>query len=264
MLSFNNLGRIGRLGNQMFQYSALKGIAKKNQFDFCIPESNFSNPWADHQLFDTFKMTTLKNKGVIKSNKIFQETQFNFEEKFFNLQESDLDIIGYFQTEKYFFHVKDELLIDFEFVDEVFYPCQEMMNTIESPIALHVRRTDYLTKSHEHPPQTIEYYETALSHFGGDRNVIIFTDDLKWCKEQELFSPDRFMISESRDNRVDLCLMSLCSDYIIANSSFSWWGAWLSKNENPTVIAPKKWFGDGGYTRNHSTEDIIPTRWRTI
>ena len=53
MLSFNNLGRIGRLGNQMFQYSALKGIAEKNNFDFCMPESNFSSPWVDHQLFDT-------------------------------------------------------------------------------------------------------------------------------------------------------------------------------------------------------------------
>ena len=264
MLSFNNLGRIGRLGNQMFQYSALKGIAEKNGFEYCIPESNFSNPWSDHQLFDTFKMSTLKNKGVQKSNKIIQETKFNFDNSFFNLSESNLDVVGYFQTEKYFSHIRENLLIDFEFVDEIFEPCIEMINTIEKPISLHVRRTDYLTKSNEHPPQTIEYYESALSNFDSDRNVIIFTDDISWCKSQELFSSDRFLISESKDNRIDLCLMSLCSDYIIANSSFSWWGAWLSKNENPTVIAPKKWFGDGGYTKHHNTEDIIPTRWRKI
>lgn len=264
MLSFNNLGKIGRLGNQMFQYSALRGISEKNNFDYCIPDSNFSNPWEDHQLFDTFKMSSLKNRGVILNNKVLNETKFDFDFNFFNLSNDNCDLVGYFQTEKYFSHIRESLLIDFEFVDDIMLPCIDMIKTIQNPIALHVRRTDYVAKCQEHPPQSIEYYQSALSNFDSDRNVIIFTDDIEWCKSQDLFSSDRFLISESRDNRIDLCLMTLCSDYIIANSSFSWWGAWLSKNKNPIVFAPKKWFGDSGYTRFHNTDDIIPARWRKI
>ena len=103
----------------------------------------------------------------------------------------------------------------------------------------------------------------ALSHFDDDREVIVFSDDPAWCQEQELFSDDRFMISENDDNRVDLCLMSLCSDFIIANSTFSWWGAWLSTNKKKKVIAPKQWFGIG-YTKDHNTKDIIPDGWTRI
>ena len=103
---------------------------------------------------------------------------------------------------------------------------------------------------------------TALSKFDSDLPVLIFSDDTEWCKEQELFKPDRFMVSESNWNLVDMCLMTMCSHHIIANSSFSWWGAWLSGSEN--VIAPSRWFGDSGYTANHNTEDIIPDRWTKI
>ena len=102
-----------------------------------------------------------------------------------------------------------------------------------------------------------------MSHFDDDREVIVFSDDPAWCQEQELFSDDRFMISENDDNRVDLCLMSLCSDFIIANSTFSWWGAWLSANKKKKVIAPQQWFGIG-YTKDHNTKDIIPDGWTRI
>ena len=72
------------------------------------------------------------------------------------------------------------------------------------------------------------------------------------------------MISENIDNRVDLCLMSLCNDFIIANSTFSWWGAWLSSNKNKKVISPNQWFGEIGYTKNHDTKDLIPNEWTRI
>ena len=92
--------------------------------------------------------------------------------------------------------------------------------------------------------------------------MIIFTDDIPWCKSQEIFSGDRFLISETEDNVYDLCLMSMCESHIIANSSFSWWGAWLADSEK--VIAPKRWFGTTGYTAKNNTEDIVPDRWIKI
>jgi hypothetical protein len=170
---------------------------------------------------------------------------------------------GYFQTEKYFKHIENEIRDDFIFKDEVLMPCKEMISSIKNPIALHVRRSDYLTNSDNHPPCSIEYYQKALNFFDKDRNVIIFSDDPSWCQKQKLFFDDRFMISENTDNRVDLCLMSLCDDFIIANSTFSWWGAWLSTKKNKKVIAPVQWFGTG-YTKDYDTKDLIPDDWTRI
>ena len=139
-----------------------------------------------------------------------------------------------------------------------------MISSVEEPIALHIRRTDYIANSDNHFNLPLYYYKAALEHFDSNRNVIVFSDDPAWCQEQDLFSDDRFMISENTDNRVDLCLMSLCNDFIIANSSFSWWGAWLSQNKNKKVIAPVQWFGKTGYTKNHDTKDLIPNDWIRI
>ena len=99
-----------------------------------------------------------------------------------------------------------------------------------------------------------------MEEFETDRNVIIFSDDTAWCKEQKLFSDDRFLVSESGDQYVDLCLMSMCSDFIIANSSFSWWGAWLANKGK--VIAPSKWFGPNN--SHLDTCDLYPEHWKVI
>jgi hypothetical protein len=106
----------------------------------------------------------------------------------------------------------------------------------------------------------LEYYQTALQKFDSNLPVIIFSDEPEWCNEQELFSDERFMVSESGDQYVDMCLMSLCSHHIIANSSFSWWGAWLSNSVN--VVAPLQWFGESNQGKD--TKDLIPERWTRI
>ena len=139
-----------------------------------------------------------------------------------------------------------------------------MVESVDNPIALHVRRTDYVRNQANHNVLTLEYYQAALEQFDPDRNVIVFSDEPAWCMEQDIFSDDRFIISENDDNRVDLCLMSLCHDFIIANSSFSWWGAWLSINKEKKVIAPAQWFGSTGYTKDHDTKDLIPDDWIKI
>ena len=122
-------------------------------------------------------------------------------------------------------------------------------------ISLHVRRGDYVSNPH-HPVQTVEYYQRALEMLP-DLDVIVFSDDPDWCKSQEIFQPDRFSISESNTVDADLCLMSLCKYHTIANSSLSWWGAWLAKSEK--VIAPKNWFG--GDCVNKSVSDMEFGDW---
>ena len=171
-----------------------------------------------------------------------------------------MSLYGFFQTEKYFKHIADEVREDFSFKDEIENPCNEMIQAVENPISLHIRRGDFLTNNANHNNLTLDYYATALSKFENDRNVIIFSDDTEWCKQQELFSGDRFLVSESGNPYVDLCLMSMCSDFIIANSSFSWWGAWLANKG--TVIAPEKWFGPNN--SHLDTSDLYPEHWNVI
>lgn len=263
MIGFNHLGIIGRLGNQMFQYASLRGIADTHGYEFTIPKSNFIDEWNDHQLFDAFDLPHLKNRGRV-SDKFLQERQFNYDPDLVEQCPDDVSLYGYFQTERYFSHISDSIKEDFTFQTDVLENCKEVMDELESPIALHVRRTDYVQKSQDHPPCSLEYYDDALNRFDSNRPVVIFTDDPQWCKDQRIFQPDRFLISETDNNVYDMCMMTLCDDYIIANSSFSWWGAWLSKNSEAQVIAPKRWFGSSGYTAKNNTEDITPPHWNRI
>ena len=110
--------------------------------------------------------------------------------------------------------------------------------------------------------EQVDFYENALKEFPEDQSVFIFSDDPVWCKEQELFASDRFSVCESGSSYVDLCLMSMCSDFIIANSTFSWWGAWLSRNKDKKVVYPSKWFGPNNGDK--LTKDLFPEEWRMI
>ena len=268
-IGFNALGRMGRLCNQMFQYSALKGIARNTGVDCCIPhytqavDDGIGNMLRT-ELFDSFNLNVklgLLNNGHAP---VVQERFFHFDEELFNNCPDHVSLQGYFQTEKYFKHIESEIREDFTFKDEVLTPCKEMIESVENPIALHIRRGDYVKNSDNHPVCSIEYYDAALGKFDDDRNVIVFSDDPLWCHDEGIFGDDRFIISENDDNRVDLCLMSLCNDFIIANSTYSWWGAWLSSNKDKKVIAPVQWFGKTGYTKDHNTKDLIPDDWIKI
>ena len=263
MIGFNALGQLGRLGNQMFQFAALKGIARNRGFEYCFPPSQNKNEWIDHQLFNPFKFTnttSLNVQFIDSSRPVVLEETFFFNEKLFNECPDWVSIQGFFQTEKYFKHIEDEIRGDFSFKDDILEPCKEMMSQFDSaPITLHIRRTDYVTNP-THTALGLDYYEEALKQFGDDE-VLVFSDDPEWCRQQELFSDDRFLIAEGNANYVDLCLMTLCSGHIIANSSFSWWGAWLSNSKK--VIAPSGWFR--GSDNDHlDTKDIIPETWTVI
>ena len=277
MIGFNALGYLGRLGNQMFQYASLKGIARNKKYEYCFPPVGGAAEWdnvdqyyqeiregkAGHILLQPFTMESISQLNlqyIDKSRPVLQEKSFAFDEELFNTCPDWVDIRGFFQTEKYFKHIKDELKKDFTFRDEILTPCKEMVSGIDDPISLHIRRTDYITNSN-HSTLELDYYESALSNFDSDATILVFSDDPDWCNQQELFSDDRFMIAEGNSGYVDMCLMSLCSGHIIANSSFSWWGAWLSDSKQ--VVAPSQWFASSD-NDSKDTKDIYCEGWKVI
>lgn len=239
MLSFNIIGNLGRLGNQMFQYAALKGIASYHGYEFVIPPE-----CEGAVIYDVFSIQKTNNTQLTNNPSIGDGTH-SFNDELFRNCPDDVDLYGYFQTHKYFQHIEDEIRKDFSFRSEVIKDCYAFLiknfNNCEF-ISLHVRRGDYVGNSC-HPVQTVEYYQQALEKMPENIPVIIFSDEPDWCSSQEFFNSDRFLISKNNSTEVDLCLMSLANYHIIANSSFSWWGAWLAKSKK--TIAPKYWFSGG-------------------
>ena len=278
MLAFNNIGSLGRLGNQMFEYAALRGIAEKHGYDICIPPSDHEGieNYSLHKCFNLDHIPT----GFIDNKRYSMEETFHFNNELFNTCQDNISLYGFFQSWKYFSNIQDLIRKDFTFHDSILQPCKDMMDSVDGdPIMLHVRRGDpnltdprgfkwsYTQCGAQHPVQPIEYYEKALSKFDAKQPVIVFSDSVDWVKEQEFFKPDRFLISEPEDKYADgsftpyadLCLMSLCSHAIIANSSMSWWGAWLISNPDKKVIAPKMWFGPAYADKN--TKDLYCSDW---
>ena len=263
MLAFNHLGHLGRLGNQMFQYASLRGIAARRGYDFGIPPSKFEDEWRSHQLFEVFDLPHLPRQNVKYLDggnaPVAQEKFFHFDQLLFDQCPNDVSLFGFFQSEKYFKHIEESIKEDFTFREHILEPCKEIAEGFENPVSLHVRRTDYLTNNANHHNLDLSYYEEALKHFD-DRQVIVFSDDPEWCKEQSLFSDDRFLVSESEDNKIDLCLMTFCTSHIIANSSFSWWGAWLAKSKK--TVAPSIWFA--GPDASKDISDLYLPDWIII
>ncbi len=265
-IAFNHLGKLGQLGNQMFQYAATRGVASKLGVPFMIPNHRevFDDGIGNRYtilLFDAFKLTGANLLGTLKTGNYIQEENFHFDEEFFSLDKSkNQSLWGFFQTEKYFKHIEDEIREDFSFKNEIIDECKEIIKEFNNPISLHIRRGDFIHNSGNHPPLGLDYYEKALSHFDDDRDVIIFSDDTEWCMEQDIFESDRFAIAEGGNQFYDMCLMTLCNDHIIANSSFSWWGAWLANGNK--VIAPKQWFGEN--LKDKDTKDLYCDGWTLL
>ena len=250
----------------MFQYASLRGIAANNGYNWMIPpppEGNgYFKEWEHHQLFYPFELKNLHNLNVQYTDgerPTVKEKSFAFDEDLFNNCPKWVNVEGFLQSEKYFKNIEKEIKEDFVFKEEFSKPSKDMIATVEEPVALHIRRTDYLKLSH-HNSLGLDYYEKALGEFDSDRTIIIFSDDPEWCKEQKLFDGDRFLVAEGNVNYVDLCLMTLCTGHIIANSSFSWWGAWLSDSKK--VIAPKNWFS--GHLEEQDTKDLYCPEWKVL
>lgn len=253
-ISFNLIGNQGRIGNQMFQLSALWGIASNMGYDFCVPNPDvfgLEDPnvrQSDGNIFNTFNLNNLNCR--ITNYPTICERFFEFDQELFSKCPNNINLQGYFQTEKYFKHIEEDIRTAFTFVDEIKQPTEEEFKSNfgdTEVISIHLRRGDYLKYPH-HPVQTLEYYSEGLSHMPDDIPVMVFSDGIEWCKEQQLFQGDRFIFSEGNSTGVDLCLMSLCSYAIIGNSSFSWWGAWLAKSKK--TVAPSVWFAGPDTSKN--------------
>jgi hypothetical protein len=260
--SMNHLGNNGSLGNQMFQYAFLKSMSVKHNVPFCIPPTEVFGKHYYQKLFSNIdECFDIKCPRRLVDSVSVIEKHFHFDQDMYeNPPGKDINYYGFFQSERYFKDISDELRNnDFKFNDDIIEDCEPIVSEYKDSISLHIRRNDYLTNGN-HPVQPIKYYISALSKMPKELPVLIFSDDPEWCKEQKIFDGDRFLISETDNPYFDLYIMTKCKYHIIANSSYSWWGAWLANSRN--VIAPKIWFS--GEIASNDTKDLYLKHWKVI
>ena len=252
----------GGLGNQMFQWAFGKHLSNKYNVPFYI-DANFYKQdimGVTKRTYSLSKFPNLKSsfiESAVNNGKEF--LRFNEPSRFTNLEYNESNnyyLDGYFQSEKYFLESSDLIRSELSPSDEILKKLNLTPFIDSNVVSLHVRRTDYVTSNGYHPVQSIEYYKKALDIIGEYDYIFVFSDDIQWCKDNLTFNNMIFM--EGFDDVEDLWLMSMCKNNIIANSSFSWWGAWLNSNPNKKVIAPDNWFGKNV---NINSGDIVPDEW---
>lgn len=235
MITFKELGNLGRLGNQLFQIAATIGYAKKYGQDYCFNNWNYS---------EHFKVPLDNNNNVLVNTRIEDENTLGyFTIRDYDANMGNVDLYGYFQSEKYFIHCKDVILNMFK----------TNYNKLSAGF-IHIRRGDYLKYPDYHTNLSLDYYINGMDKLSF-KKYYCFSDDIEWCKNNIIDS--RLVFVENTSEIEDLKLMQQCSGAIIANSSFSWWGAYLS--ESKEVIIPNKWFGP--LAGNYNIEDKLCDGW---
>lgn len=256
---------IGRLGNNLFQMAACIGYANKHNVGWGVKKGYVERGFNANQV-DKYLPQLPSCDSYFKAYKEFQEewagTEFNYHEIPFH--PNGCELVGFWQSEKYFENAKDEVRkwINLPFVEGY-----------RDYVSIHVRRGDYVQHSGSFPPVTLSYIDKAIAtnhHETGLAKFIVFSDDVQWCKEElkkSRYNEWEFIYSEGRNEWEDLSLMASCGHNIIANSSFSWWGAWLNTNPNKIVISPSckrgNWFGMEAGVK-HDCVDLIPKEWIQI
>jgi len=285
---------IGGLGNQMFQYAAARALAITNNCPLKLDLEWFKTPGSRPYMLDRFNIHanvatlneivayTGKFKDPLKKTcwllsrplsrkKVFREPGFEFTGKFAG-QPPNTYLKGNWQSPRYFSHIRDILLEEFSIQENISPSTAAIANDIHSrqAVSLHIRRGDYVTNRQAqqfHGNLGFEYYHKAIEIISSSITnpfFYIFSDDIEWVSQHfNIYQQARYIAGNSENkSHEDMLLMSICRHHIIANSSFSWWGAWLNKKENKTVIAPKQWFRQE--KQNRKTKDIIPGKWITI
>lgn len=256
----------GGIGNQLFQWAITKTMEIKFGAEVYLDISPlYLNTGVTPRTFDLPQFPNIKYKILSNggnedfySNPIieYNEGNFNIDSTVLN-EHNNYKFLDYWQSYNYFEKYKNEIKSDLSFSDgfknEILSKYPEI-NT--NSVSLHIRRTDYVSSNGYHPVQPISYYERALKIIGDYDNVLVFSDDIEWCKKNLNFKNQVFV--ENNSVSFDIWSMSLCKHNIIANSSFSWWGAWLNENENKIVVTPGNWFGWGGVPYMH------PKNWLVI
>lgn len=254
MITYNKLGLYGRFGNQMFQYAALYSIAKTRKYDFGVPYGNKNlNEYQNFCLPECFPNLTAKDSTGYSPRYKASEKNFCYNAGIFGVMD-DTDIQGYFQSEKYFVDYREHLLKEFEFADNIKNKAADIRNlSTNKAISIHLRLGDYVIQQQNHPVCSLDYYNEALAHMPEDAMIFVFSDDIPTATKIFEQLNRKVVFSEGNDKYVDMCLMTMCDYHIIANSSFSWWGAWLSNSKK--TVAPAKWFGEASH---------MPKNWSDI
>lgn len=281
----------GGLGNQMFQYAAAKSLAKRLDSALTIDTYSLTKKTKATVRFyelDVFNITvpiksTIKGKLFIKARPFIQKHRSFFQhfgmltdtyalqyEPVIEEMDGNVIMSGYFQSELYFKNIKSDIQEDFSFKKSLSGKNLELSEQITNceSVAIHVRRGDYITDMNASKNFVTcgkEYYQRAIDHI--THNVqnpkfYIFSEDMDWIKENLDFKvfPAIFIDwNRGKESHLDMQLMSLCKHNIIANSSFSWWAAWLNQNAEKIVIAPEKWFQDA--FKNKFLESFYPQGW---
>jgi len=274
----------GGLGNQMFQYAIGRFLAEKNKTELKLDLSFYNEQQIEPQrkysleYFNIIENITggkdLKKikKGIKKLvyliYKVFLAETFVYtKENFFHFDSNilkikgDVYLDGYWQSEKYFQSIEE--IIHKEFTLKNKLQKEDLINKINNSnsVSIHIRRDDYTNKKNYYV-LTIEYYKEAIKIIkekNQNIHLFVFSDDINWVKNNLKTEFPITFIDGNKDYE-DLILMSMCKHNIIANSSFSWWGAWLNQNPHKIVIAPKKWFNKPEI----NTKDLIPESWLKI
>ena len=276
----------GGLGNQMFQFAAGYAVARKNNVELSLDLKRF-NHRLDHggfqlqYVFDiyskvnfldnpaNFRFLNLKeilNKINIRNHK-FMEPHFHYTHDILNIPKHSY-LEGYWQSELYFMSYAKEIKEIYTFSNNLNKKNTLIANDIiqNNSISIHIRRGDYMLKNNNNLNVDLnEYYIKAVKESSKcfiNPNYFIFTDDPLWVKKNFIIEYPYIVVDVNHglNSFFDMHLMSLCKVNILANSSFSWWSAWLNNNLNKVVYAPKKWFKD----KSICTNDLIPSSWNTI
>ena len=243
-----------RLGNNLFQVGAALSITPQVTL---VVESSEAEQQIDKygdSFFSNLSIVDSPPKGV----PVYQESRFNFD-KIPYVPGKPLVLRGYFQSYKYLKRdvaikqfgpsesTKLSLISDFPFLND------------PDCVSVHVRRGDYLKATYEHPVCGASFFAAARTLIGEDKNFVVMSDDIDWCKRNFRGGNVEFM--EGTTDVTDLYVASLCSAHIISNSSFGWWGAYLASLRRGCVIAPTPWFG---FRSKADTRDLLPEEWLTI
>jgi hypothetical protein len=282
---------IGGLGNQMFQYAAGKALALRHHTEVKVdtielesdPEGKFTKRHFELGIFES-KITIASKEEVnafsnLGGSKIKREFQRRFPFLFSRLMAVESGtpyhpeftkypkhtyLSGFWQSELYFKDVAQDIKKDFTFGAKIIDRNKELATKIlgVNSVSVHVRRGDYVSNANAHQFHglcSLDYYNQAVSMIAEKQGAIelfVFSDDIAWCKENLKYDFPIYFV-ETNDAHSDMYLMTLCKHNIIANSSFSWWGAWLNNHSQKIVVAPKQWIVDPSV----NTKDIIPQSW---
>ena len=240
---------MGGLGNLMFQIAATYAVALENNDECYFDLDLHSRSIRPQQPANAYKNNIFSRVKDMPRQAISMrynapdtpEVNPNFYYTKIPYAPNML-IHGYLQSEKYFINYEKQVRELFKETEQITDYLNKLNLKFEDFVSLHVRRGDYVRLPLIYPPQTIEYYRNALE-ITEKKNVLVFSDDIAWCKTQFSGLPYSFFYVENNiPDFLSVYLMSRCQNNIIANSSFSWWGAWLNIN-NKKVIIPKNWFG---------------------